>query len=37
MMLTGASLAEGGWRVQSNMLELPRAGGLGGAVRTATG
>src|SRR5574338_830811 len=27
--LTGAFLAEGGWRVQSNTLELPRGGGSG--------
>ena len=27
--LTGASLAEGGWRVRSNMLELPLGGGSG--------
>ena len=27
--LTGASLAEGGWRVRSNKLELPHGGGSG--------
>ena len=28
-MLTGVSLSEGGWRVRSNMLELPLGGGSG--------
>jgi hypothetical protein len=29
VMLTGASLAEGGWWVRSNMLEVPLGGGSG--------
>jgi len=37
VMLTRASLLEGGWRVRSNTLELPRGGGSGELCVKATG
>ena len=37
VMLTGASLVEGGWRVRSNTLELPLGGGSGELCVKAAG